>query len=276
MDTEFLGSTSLGQETDYPTLYTPSLLQAIPRRVTRESLSLFDDKMPFSGVDIWNAYEVSWLNNQGKPEVAALELQVPASSPSIIESKSLKLYLNSLNGTQFSNVLEVRQTLESDLSVNTESTVEVRLLPLSKARLKSFATLPGESLDEQDLIVDSYNVDSNLLSVDLNQDVSESLHTDLFRSLCPVTSQPDWASILIRYQGHAFDKAGLLRYLLSYRNHAGFHEQCVERIFMDLSKAGMPKELSVYARFTRRGGIDINPYRTNSKDSVENLRLVRQ
>jgi 7-cyano-7-deazaguanine reductase len=276
VDKDFLDSTALGKETDYPAIYTPSLLQAIPRRVTREALSIFDDKMPFSGVDIWNAYEVSWLNAQGKPEVAVLEMVVPANSPSIIESKSLKLYLKSFNGTQFSNVLEVRQTLESDLSVNTESTVEVRLLPLSKARAQSLATLPGESLDEQDLVVDSYNPDCNLLSVDLNEETSESLHTDLFRSLCPVTGQPDWASILIQYQGHRFDRAGLLRYLLSFRNHAGFHEQCVERIFMDLSQAGRPKELSVYARFTRRGGIDINPYRTTSKDSIDNLRLVRQ
>lgn len=275
-DPNALSETALGKKTDYPCVYTPSLLQAIPRELTREGLSLRGDKLPFSGVDIWNAYELSWLDARGKPEVAMAELQFPCSSPALIESKSLKLYLNSFSETRFGSAYEVRQTMESDLSVNVKAPVEVKVTALPQSKALLFGNLPGESLDGQDIDIDCYQPDPALLRVELGREVNETLHSDLFRSVCPVTGQPDWASLLISYSGQAIQRASLLRYLVSYRRHGAFHEQCVERVFLDIMQAAAPQKLTVYGRFLRRGGMDINPLRSNHDGGLENLRLIRQ
>lgn len=276
VDSSTLIDTALGKQSDYPCVYTPSLLQSIPRELTREGLSLYGDKLPFSGVDIWNAYELSWLNSRGKPEVAVAEIRFPATSPGLIESKSLKLYLNSFSETRFGSAYEVRQTMESDLSVNVKAPVEVKITALAQVKSLPVGTLPGESLDELDIDIDVYLPDPALMTVQLGQPITETVHTSLFRSVCPVTGQPDWASILVSYTGQAINHEGLLKYLVSYRRHEGFHEQCVERIFIDIYQAAAPDKLTVYGRFTRRGGVDINPMRSNNGGANENIRLVRQ
>ncbi len=274
---ETLEDTALGKQSDYPRVYTPSLLQPIPRQLTRRELHLQDDKLPFNGVDIWNAYELSWLNARGCPQVAIAELLFPCTSGALIESKSLKLYLNSFSETRFGSAYEVRQTMESDLSVNAKAAVEVKITSLAQAKSLAIGMLPGDSLDELEVDVDTYEPDPGLLSVVLGTHRTETLKTDLFRSVCPVTGQPDWASFMISYTGQSLNHAGLLKYLISFRRHAAFHEQCVERIFLDIIQAAAPESLTVYARFLRRGGLDINPLRTSSGGSShENIRLIRQ
>lgn len=276
MKTEDLQHTALGKPSDYPAAYTPSLLCAIPRSFGRDALHIDNDDLPFAGVDIWNAYELSWLDERGKPQIAVAELQFPCTSSAIIESKSLKLYLGSFNGTRFDKLADVRKTLELDLSVNAKAPVAVKLSTLENAAQQAIGTLQGECLDELPVAIDAYQPDPSLLSIASQQHRHESLHTHLFRSLCPVTGQPDWASVYIAYSGRGIDRGALLRYLISYREHQDFHEQCVERIFSDINEATEPERLTVYARYLRRGGLDINPFRTNAGVNVENIRLLRQ
>lgn len=271
-----LNDTVLGKKADYPCVYTPSLLQAIPRELTREDLYLYGEKLPFTGVDTWNAYELSWLDSRGRPEVAIAEIQFPCSSPALIESKSLKLYLNSFSETRFGSAYEVRQTMESDLSVNTKAAVEVKITGLAQAKISVGGVMPGDSLDDLEVSIDTYTPDAALLSVELGREATETLHTDLFRSVCPVTGQPDWASLVVAYSGQAIKHEGLLRYLVSYRRHPAFHEQCIEKIFLDVMQAAAPEKLTVYGRFLRRGGMDINPLRTNDSTAYDNIRLIRQ
>ena len=273
----------LGKDTQYPDEYAPQLLYAIPRASSRTLLGI-DSPLPFTGVDIWNAYELSWLNTRGKPEVACAEFRIACESPFIIESKSFKLYLNSLNNSRFANREEVASILAADLSACAGDTVEVIIDQLNSMEDGEFSGHHYEqdfhNIDDQDVDIDQYEVNPQLLSVKPNaKPVSEKLSTDLLRSLCPVTGQPDWASLLIEYDGPQICQAGLLRYLISYRQHQEFHEQCVERIFIDLMQHCQPNSLSVYARYVRRGGLDINPYRSNNPPFtpvVANYRLKRQ
>lgn len=269
--------TLLGKITEYVSVYTPSLLFPIPRQQSRLQLGLEPGVLPFRGVDIWTAYEISWLNSDGKPEVAVAEFEVPATSPAIIESKSFKLYLNSFNQTEFADAESVARTLEADLSRAAGAAVNVRLTLLQQATLSGRGHFAGECIDNQPVRIDCYTPNADLLQLrDTAGVVSESLYSNLLKSNCPVTGQPDWASVLIQYRGAAIDRAGLLKYIISFREHQDFHEHCVERMFLDIQERCRPEALTVYARYTRRGGLDINPYRTNSAEGPVDVRLVRQ
>jgi len=262
----------LGQATAYPEQYSPDLLYAIARTDSREALGL-DGDLPFQGVDIWNAWELTWLNDKGLPQVAVAEIRVPAESPNIVESKSLKLYLGSFAMTRFPASDDVATAIRNDLSACTDSEVAVELLAGSDTR--SVESFPGRCVDELEIDCDQYEVDPALLTVG-EEVVTESLHSYLLRSLCPVTNQPDIGSVLVTYRGPRIDPAGLLKYIVSFRNHNDFHEACVERMFMDIAERCQPEQLSVYAGYQRRGGIDINPYRSNTDGDPPNIRLWRQ
>ena len=262
--------------------YDPALLFPIPRAAGRQGLASAAS-LPFHGVDIWNAYELSWLDARGKPQVALGEFRIPASSPNLIESKSFKLYLNSINQTRYTDVAQVRARLVADLSAAAGAEIGLTLSPLmqvAQAQAQShIGSLAGDCIDDLDIEVDHYGPPKpELLGLlDGAQVVEETLVSHLLKSNCPVTGQPDWASVQIRYSGRQIDRAGLLRYLVSYRNHDDFHEQCVEHIFCDLLARCSPRCLSVYARYTRRGGLDINPWRSNdAQASTDNVRLIRQ
>ncbi|SFX63193.1 NADPH-dependent 7-cyano-7-deazaguanine reductase QueF [Marinospirillum alkaliphilum] len=255
----------LGQSTPYTNRYDPGLLYPIPRSGSRQD---------FYGVDIWNAYEVSWLNARGKPQVRLAEFRVPADSANIIESKSFKLYLNSFNLTRFDDQQTVVQQLEQDLSAAAGASVAVKLHAVDVGLQPQ--PLNGECLDELDIDIQHYLPEPALLSADPKQLVSETLVSHLLKSNCPVTGQPDWASIQISYRGPQMDRAGLLAYLVSYREKGDFHEACVEQIHRDLMQRCHPDYLSVYARYVRRGGLDINPFRCSEPVEVNNCRLLRQ
>lgn len=268
--------TVLGRETAYPEVYQPELLYAIPRQQSRNELGI-PQEIPFAGFDLWTAYELSWLDKAGKPVVAVGEFAVPCTTDNIVESKSLKLYLNSLNNTGFSSVQEVARVIETDLSDCANGPVQVDLHTLDKCRSTGLASLPGECLDNMAIAVDEYTPDPSLLGLaDNPEQVTESLYSHLLKTNCPVTGQPDWGSIMVRYTGSQLDRAGLLKYIISYRNHQDFHEQCVERIFVEIMDTCQPDELEVYARYTRRGGLDINPYRSSEQRGLPRLRLSRQ
>lgn len=268
----------LGKAVAYATQRDAALLFAIPRAGDRARLGYAEAELPFLGVDIWNAYEFSWLDARGKPRVALAEFRVPAESPSMIESKSFKLYLNSYSQTRVSDTDTLREWLSSDLSAAAGDTVSVQLgTPTAKESLQ-LQQLEGELIDDLPLAIDHYGPPKpELLYGNPEAVVEEKLVTHVFKSNCPVTGQPDWASLQIRYHGPRFDRAGLLRYLVSFREHADFHEHCVERIFRDIQQRCEPDKLSVYARFTRRGGLDINPFRTTPGWMLpDNTRTVRQ
>ncbi len=266
--------TPLGRDTDYPDRYSPAALYAIARTEGRAALEL-GDSLPFHGADLWNAWELSWLDLQGLPQVAAAEIRVPAESPNIVESKSLKLYLGSFAMTRFAASADVLDALTKDLSECTGSAVDVQLRQPGTTQW-SVGEFSGHNLDELPVACDADEVDPGLLRADANDVVSEGLYSDLLRSLCPVTSQPDTASVLVSYTGPRIDREGLLRYIVSYRQHQDFHEACVERMFVDILERCKPEKLTVYARYQRRGGIDINPFRSNFETSAPNVRLWRQ
>jgi 7-cyano-7-deazaguanine reductase len=268
----------LGKSSAYVSVYTPSLLYPIPRQPKWQELGIAAEALPFHGADVWNCYELSWLNPSGKPEVAAAEFIFPLSAARIVESKSFKLYLNSFNQTVFSDRREVLRTLESDLSVAAQGPVMVRVLGMNQLQQLGLSHLPGECLDDLDITVDCYEYAPGLLARDVRGGrVRETLHSHLLKSNCPVTGQPDWGTVLIDYAGDRLDRAALLRYLISFRQHADFHEQCVERIFTDiLPLLGDSASLTVYARYLRRGGLDINPYRSTQPGIPDNFRLARQ
>jgi len=260
----------LGQATGYPDRYDPSLLFAVARAPQRADIGI-DGALPFTGADVWTAYEHTWLDGRGRPRIAMLSLVVPVNSPYIVESKSVKLYLGSYAQTRFDDGGKVKLAIERDLSAATGGAVEVAVL--EDARL---APMPGVSIDDEEVSIDGYEVDPSLLCA-AGETVSEILRSDLFRSVCPVTGQPDYASIAIAYRGPRIDRASLLRYVISFRLHAGFHEHCAERIFVDLAQRCACESLTVHARFTRRGGLDINPFRTNAGVPVPaNVRTPRQ
>ena len=267
----------LGKNSAYQTQYTPELLFPIPRQQKRDELGL-SGTLPFFGVDIWNAYELSWLNMRGKPQVAIATFTVPADSPNIVESKSFKLYLNSFNQTRLSGTDALLALLREDLSNAFGTPVHVTLtLPDEFGRLK-MGELEGLLLDRLDVEIDNYSPSPELLKANHDEAaVEETLVSHLLKSNCLVTGQPDWGSVQIHYAGPQIDQESLLRYLIGFREHNEFHEQCVERIFTDILRQCKPNQLAVYARYTRRGGLDINPWRANfSTGKPPNLRAARQ
>lgn len=265
----------LGKTTVYADRYDPALLFPIPRSGKRDEIGV-TEPLPFHGVDVWNAYELSWLDARGKPMVALAEFRVPAASPNIIESKSFKLYLNGFSQERMTDTATLVAILQRDLSAAAGAPVEVTLSDAS-ARKHAVTDLDGTLLDDQPLEIDDYGPPrADYLAASAYDVVEEALVSNLLRSNCPVTGQPDWGSVQIRYRGARIDHAGLLRYLISFRNHNEFHEQCVERIFVDVMARCRPQQLSVYARYTRRGGLDINPYRSTGTETPENPRGARQ
>ncbi|WXL27628.1 NADPH-dependent 7-cyano-7-deazaguanine reductase QueF [Ectopseudomonas mendocina] len=267
----------LGKSSEYVSTYTPSLLFPIPRAAKWAELGLTAETLPYKGVDFWNCFELSWLLPSGKPVVAIGEFAIPADSPNIIESKSFKLYLNSLNQTVFSDAALLQAILVKDLSAAAGKPVAVRVRSLSEVTAEGVVLPQGTCIDELDVSISNYEQPApDLLRCDASAVVEETLYSNLLKSNCPVTGQPDWGTVVIKYHGAALDRSSLLAYLVSFRQHADFHEQCVERIFLDLQRLIKPKSLTVYARYVRRGGLDINPYRSTESITPDNRRLVRQ
>lgn len=252
-----IDQSQLGQHTQYPQAYDPSLLFAVARQHNRQQLSVDTSQ----GYDVWTAYEVSWLNQHGLPQVAIAEFSIPANSPYIIESKSFKLYLNSLNDHRFTDANSMQQQVIHDLSTCAQAVVSMKLHPVTQLPT---ADLPGQCLDQQAIHITAYTPSASLLSVDPTQAGLGEWHSHLLKSNCPVTDQPDWGSLFIRMHGERLPSTdSLLAYVVSYRHHQGFHEHCVESIYNDLWQVFQPEALTVYARYVRRGGLDINPWRSN-------------
>ncbi len=260
----------LGKATAYPAKYAPDVLFPIARAEAREPLGL-GPVLPFHGVDLWTAWELTWLDAEGKPSIAAAEIRVPATSPNIIESKSLKLYLNSFAMTVFDDESVLVNRIMSDLTARAGADVSVSLL-----RAAPVTALAGDSLDTLDVSCSTYDVDPSLLVADPDNVATATWHSGLLRSLCPVTAQPDFGSVMIRYKGPRIEPASLLRYLVSFREHQDFHEACVERIWQDIKSRCASERLTVYARYQRRGGLDINPFRSDFEDEPDVGRLWNQ
>ncbi len=271
-----LMNSPLGQPTIYTANYDDSLLFPISRKPNRDSLHI-GQHLPFKGYDIWTAFELSWLNEKNKPIVAIADIIIPCDSPNLIESKSFKLYLNSFNNTQFASTDVVGDIIKRDLSKAAGLPVEVIIYPAKDFSSSQIGCFEGLYLDELDVSCSESRVNAELLLSCDERVENFAVYSHLLKSNCPVTGQPDWGSILINYSGSRIDEKTLLKYLVSFRNHNEFHEQCVERIFMDLKARCNPDELTVYARYTRRGGLDINPIRsTKPLDPPQNARLYRQ
>ena len=278
--------THLGQSSAYADRYDASLLQPIARRLQRAHLGLTEGKLPFLGADLWTGYEVSWLNPKGKPQLALLQLTVPCETPNLVESKSLKLYLNSFNQSVFADMAAVREAIARDVSAAAYghdgsakyARIGLTLLPPDAFDQQRVAELSGLDLDRLDIDCDTYSPQPDFLQADQSQmPVVEVLSSRLLKSNCLVTGQPDWGSVQIAYTGAPIDQEGLLRYIVSFRQHQEFHEHCVERMFCDILAHCQPSKLSVYARYTRRGGLDINPFRTNSPQALPaHIRTARQ
>lgn len=267
----------LGKTSAYVATYSPEQLFPIPRAPKWAELGLTADTLPYRGVDIWNCYELSWLLPSGKPVVAIGEFSIPADSPNIIESKSFKLYLNSLNQSVFESREALVEVMVRDLSAAAGKPVGVRLRTLEDVAREGIAPLAGRCIDDLDVTIEHYDSPrADLLSCDPDRQVEECIYSHLLKSNCPVTGQPDWGTVMIEYRGAALDHRSLLIYLVSFRQHADFHEQCVERIFLDVQRLLKPEWLTVCARYVRRGGLDINPYRSTEAVTVDNGRLVRQ
>lgn len=269
---------SLGKPTAYESEYNPNLLQAVPRSLNRDSLNINQAALPFTGEDVWYGYELSWLNTKGKPVVAVAEFRFPCSSPAIVESKSFKLYLNSFNQTRFATTNDVEQKLIKDLSNTAGAQAKVQLYSVDNCPALTIAKHDSICIDDQNITINDFTFNADLLKTHHKHDISqrESLVSHLLKSNCLITNQPDWASIYIDYQGEAIDHECLLRYLISFRQHNEFHEQCVERIFCDLLQHYQLNELTVFARYTRRGGLDINPFRSTHLTIAPFARTLRQ
>lgn len=273
MNTEL--DSPLGKSISYVGNYQRDLLFVIPRKLQRDKIQM-PDKVPFKGVDIWNAWELSWLNAKGKPIVALGEFIFPCESPNLIESKSFKLYLNSFNNTRFNSTDEATKVIQRDLSAAAGADVKIKIIPVEKFLQPIVRPFAGVRLDHLDIPCDTYHVAPEFLKTE-EKNVTETVYSDLLKSNCPVTGQPDWASIQVSYTGKKISHEGLLKYIVSFRNHDEFHEQCVERIFMDILQHCQPNVLCVHACYTRRGGLDINPFRSTEADfPVEMTRQVRQ
>ncbi|AZI88814.1 NADPH-dependent 7-cyano-7-deazaguanine reductase QueF [Kosakonia sp. CCTCC M2018092] len=272
-----LSGLTLGKTTDYRDTYDASLLQGVPRSLNRDPLGLKADNLPFHGADIWTLYELSWLNANGLPQVAVGQVELDYASLNLVESKSFKLYLNSFNQTRFASWDEVRSTLQRDLSACAQGAVSVTLYRVDELEGEPVARFAGLCIDDQDIAIDNYEFDAALLTDAASDEVvEETLVSHLLKSNCLITHQPDWGSVQIQYRGSQIDREKLLRYLVSFRHHNEFHEQCVERIFTDIQRFCQPESLSVYARYTRRGGLDINPWRSNTDFVPATGRLARQ
>ncbi len=265
---------TLGKHVSYVETYSPELLQPVPRSVGREAISL-PYVLPFDGVDIWNGYELSWLNEKGKPVIAILQCEVPIDSPNLIESKSFKLYLNSFNQSTMSGIEHVQSAIEKDLSKCAGAPVVVKLYSVAEFNQLHIGEFDGTVIDDLDVEITDYQPNADTLAVSPKA-VSETLVSHLLKSNCLITSQPDWASVIIRYSGNKICHESLLKYIVSFRQHNEFHEQCVERLYYDIMTQCKPTELTVYARYTRRGGLDINPFRSNFEKPYSNCRLARQ
>lgn len=265
----------LGKDSEYPDEYAPGALFAIPRSNGRTALGL-GDKLPFSGSDLWTAWELTWLNMDGRPAVATAVISVPASSPNIIESKSLKLYLGSFAMSRFEKRSDVRQAIAKDLQDCVGVAVDVDVWPPSASYRHAIEDPYGDCVDDEDAGCEDREVNPALLRTVDGDPVMETLHSNLLRSLCPVTNQPDLGSVMIRYEGPQIDRGSLVRYIVSFRQHQDFHEACVERMFLDIAECCGAEKLTVYARYQRRGGIDINPFRTNFETELPNWRTWRQ
>ena len=272
-----LNALKLGQQTKYAEKYDRTLLQPVPRRLNRDQLNITATQ-PFTiGADIWTAYEISWLNPKGVPQVAIADVSIDFRSENLIESKSFKLYLNSFNQTTFADFADVQQTLQRDLQDCAQGEVNVRLNSLADYTAQPIVALSGDCIDAQDIEVRDYAFNATLLNHCTGDHlVEETLVSHLLKSNCLITQQPDWGSLQIHYVGKQINREQLLRYIISFRQHNEFHEQCVERIFCDLMQYAKPEKLTVYARYTRRGGLDINPYRSNFEPLPQNVRLARQ
>ena len=271
--------TGLGKQTVYADQYDASLLFPIARAKARQN----DGALAFVGMDLWTAFEISWLNPDGLPQMVIGEFLFPCTSASIVESKSFKLYLNSFIQTQFESRQQVAEILIADLTAAVAAKVEVTLYELGEYNgFHPISEPNGICVDQQAVVIDCYQPDASLLSARVESeaesaaDVSEILYSHLLKTNCPVTDQPDWASVYIEYRGAPIDRAGLLKYIVSFRQHQDFHEQCVEKIFSDIMQRCKPAELSVYARYMRRGGLDINPYRSTQQSMPPSYRQVRQ
>jgi 7-cyano-7-deazaguanine reductase len=259
----------------YKDQYDPTLLQPVPRAPQRRELGI-EAALPFTGADIWTAYELSWLDPKGKPKVAMATFVIPAETPSLIESKSFKLYINSFSQTPVASPEALTDILRKDIGGACGSSVEVQLLLPGEFADEQLEEMDGELIDEIDAEIRDYLPNPGHLAAGRSR-VEETLASNLLKTNCPLTGQPDWASIQIRYTGTGMDRAGLLKYLVSFRQYGGFHEHCVERIFTDLMHRCRPERLTVYARYTRRGGLDINPFRTNCGEKLpRNVRTARQ
>ncbi|HHF3452521.1 TPA: NADPH-dependent 7-cyano-7-deazaguanine reductase QueF [Haemophilus influenzae] len=272
-----LKSLKLGQKTEYASQYDRTLLQPVPRALNRDGLGITQHQ-PFTiGADIWTAYEISWLNEKGLPQVAIADIYLDYQSQNLIESKSFKLYLNSFNQSKFTDFNAVQQTMQRDLIECAQGDVKVRLNPVAVYDAQKIEHLQGDCIDEQDIEITSYEFNANWLKDCVSDEiVEEKLVSHLLKSNCLITNQPDWGTLHIHYVGKKINHEKLLRYVISFRQHNEFHEQCVERIFCDLMHYAKPEKLTVYARYTRRGGLDINPFRSNFENLPENLRLARQ
>ena len=256
-------NSELGKKSEYKDTYDSNLLFPIPRQTKRQEIGI-EKEIPFNGYDIWNAYEISYLNKKGKPIIAIAKIHIPCTSKSIIESKSMKLYFNSLNNSKFNSENELIKIIEKDFSNSTDSKVIVNLFSPNIYRSLAILQKPkGICIDDIDVEMSQYKINHELLKLESKTNVEETLNSHLLKSNCLITNQPDWATITIKYKGPKICKKSLLKYIISFRNHNEFHEQCVERIFVDLQKNCACIELAVYAQYTRRGGIDINPYRSN-------------
>ncbi|EGT77863.1 NADPH-dependent 7-cyano-7-deazaguanine reductase [Haemophilus haemolyticus M21127] len=272
-----LKSLKLGQKTEYASQYDRTLLQPVPRALNRDGLGITQNQPFIIGADIWTAYEISWLNEKGLPQVAIADIYLDYQSQNLIESKSFKLYLNSFNQSKFADFNTVQQTMQRDLSECAQGDVKVRLNSVTVYDSQKIDHLQGDCIDEQDIEITSYEFNADWLKDCVSDEiVEEKLVSHLLKSNCLITNQPDWGTLHIHYVGKKIDHEKLLRYVVSFRQHNEFHEQCVERIFCDLMHYAKPEKLTVYARYTRRGGLDINPFRSNFENLPENLRLARQ
>jgi 7-cyano-7-deazaguanine reductase len=279
MTTAHLGE--LGKSSAYIDQYDAALLFPIARADKRAEIGI-TGTLPFMGADLWTAFELSWLNARGKPQIAIAHVTIPCETPCIVESKSVKLYFNSFNNTRFESPEAVREAIVRDIGAavwqQEGQRVGVKLVSPEQFAQEPIQELDGLLLDRLDVDCTQYTPAPELLKAAHDeQPVTETLVSHLLKSNCLVTSQPDWGSVQIRYTGAQIDQAGLLQYLVSFRNHNEFHEQCVERIYMDIMNRCKPTQLAVYARYTRRGGVDINPFRTSHPQALpRNVRTARQ
>jgi len=277
-----LSKLTLGKNTQYCSEYTADLLQGVPRSLNRDDLALNQSNLPFVGEDVWYGYELSWLNEKGKPVVAVAEFRFACTSENIVESKSFKLYLNSFNQTRFASVKDVEQILITDLSKIVGSPAKVNLFGVDHCPALDIIKNTDKCvcIDGEDISIEDYQYDPQLLATAQKKDpdtvIEERLVSHLLKSNCLITNQPDWASVYIYYRGKAIDHSALLKYLISFRQHNEFHEQCVERIYCDLQQFCQLDELTIFARYTRRGGLDINPFRSSHTEQAPFARTLRQ